>query len=362
MKVLCINPGSTSTKIGAYSEHAVIGTASLRHDAAVLEQFERATGQLPYRLAQIRRFLDEHDIAPDDFDAFIGRGGLLHPLVSGTYRVNDDMCRDLEQAAYGEHASNLGALLARELGRLSGKPAYIADPVVVDEFDEVARFSGMPEIKRRSIFHALNQKAVGRRHAAWLGRTYKDLNLIICHMGGGITVGAHGMGRCIDVNNALDGDGPFSPERAGGMPTGQLADLCFSCVYTLPEMKRKITGGGGLVAYLGTSDAQQVEARIAAGDDYARLVYDAMIYQICKEIGAAAVVLQGRADAILLTGGLAHSDYVTDRITARVAFLAPVHVYPGENELQALAEAGFRVLRGEEEARIYQSRPASSDS
>ncbi|MBC7194519.1 MAG: butyrate kinase, partial [Caldisericia bacterium] len=284
----------------------------------------------------------------------VGRGGLIKPVESGTYIINEKMIEDLKEAKRGEHASNLGAIIAYEIAKELKIPAYIVDPVVVDEMDDVARISGLKGIERKSIFHALNQKAVARRAAKDLGKKYEDVNLIVVHLGGGISVGAHRKGRVVDVNNALNGDGPFAPERAGGLPTQDLVDLCFSGKYTFDEMKKKLAGEGGLVSHLGTNDAREVEKRIENGDSYARLVYEAMAYQVSRTIGEMAAVLKGEIDAIVITGGIAYSKMLVDWIRERVSFLGKILVYPGEDEMEALALGALRVLRKEEEPKIYE--------
>lgn len=352
-KFLIINPGSTSTKIGIYNDTTEESSVTLRHDTAEIEKYPDIYSQFPFRMKAITDYLSEQGIGVDSFDAFIGRGGLLKPIESGTYKVDENICADLKSGKYGKHASNLGGLIAYEMAESTGKEAFIADPVVVDEFDDIARISGVPEISRKSLFHALNQKAVAKRYAKAHDKKYEDLDLIVCHMGGGVTIGAHHLGRVVDVNNGLDGDGPFSPERAGGVPAGQLVAMCFSGDYTLAEMKKKLTGKGGLVAYLGTNDAKSVDDRAAAGDAEAKLIYNAMAYQISKEIGAAATVLKGHVDAIILTGGIAYSKQMVASIIERVGFIAEVTVYPGEEELLALAEATLRVLNGEEAVKKY---------
>lgn len=352
-KLLIINPGSTSTKIGIYNDLTEESSVTLRHDAKEIEKYPDIFSQYGFRVKAITDYLAEKGIPLDSFDAFVGRGGLLKPIESGTYRISEEMLNDLKAGTYGQHASNLGGVLAHELAEETGKEAFIADPVVVDELQEVARISGMPEIKRRSIFHALNQKAVAKRYAKETGREYESLDLIVCHMGGGISTGAHHRGRVIDVNNALDGEGAFSPERSGGLPAGQLVDMCFSGMYTQQEIRKKITGRGGLVAYLGTNDARAVDNLAQSGDRQARLIFDAMAYQVSKDIAANAAVLKGRVDAIILTGGIAYSKSIVEMIRQNVGFIAEVVVYPGEDELLALAEAAVRVLTGEEEAKVY---------
>lgn len=346
MKILAINPGSTSTKIAVYEDKTPRLVRTIRHLVEELSAYPRVIDQFEFRKNLV---LDElkADGIPFAFDAIIGRGGLLKPIPGGVYEVNDAMLNDIMHAMRS-HACNLGCLIASELAHLlPGCRAFIADPGVVDELDEVARITGSPLMPRITIWHALNQRAIARRHAAAHGVHYEDLNLIICHLGGGISVGVHCHGRCIDVNNALDGEGPFSPERAGTLPAGNLIDLCYSGRMSMSELKKRISGRAGLAAHLGTTDVQAIIKRIEEGDTHAELVLNAMIYQIAKSVGAAAVVLYGKVDAILLTGGIAHNDYVVSRLRERVSFLAPVFVYPGEDELEALALNALGVLKGE---------------
>jgi butyrate kinase len=355
-RILVVNPGSTSTKIALFEDENQREVRSLPHTIDELGRFTRVSDQLLFRLGAVEAFMAERGIRPESLDAVVGRGGLLRPLEGGTYLVDDRMADDLRSAAEGEHASNLGGLIARSVADRARIPAFIVDPVVVDELDEVARLTGLPHIRRRSIFHALNQKAVAREAARRLGRPLESLRLIVAHLGGGISVGAHREGRVVDVNNALDGDGPFSPERSGGVPSGQLADWCFSGKTTLAEVRRKLTGEGGLVAHLGTNDLMETERRISAGDRRAALVRDAMAYQTAKQIGAMAAVLEGRVDALVLTGGLSASASFTETVLSRVRWIAPVIVLPGEKEMESLALGGLRILRGEERAGLY---PAS---
>jgi butyrate kinase len=352
-KILVINPGSTSTKIAVYDDHRPVVQETLRHSSQELAGYHTILDQYEFRHALIIQLLDRHHIPLASLDAIVGRGGLLYPLEGGCYRVNERMIADLQNLVKGEHASNLGALLAKAIGDEIGKPAFIVDPIVVDEMAPLARYSGLPELPRISIFHALNQKAVARRVAAELHKPYPACNLILVHLGGGISIGVHHRGKVVDVNNALNGDGPFSPERSGGLPVGQLARLCFSGKYTLSEISRLFTGGGGLVAYLGTNDAQEVCKRIAAGDAYAREVYEAMAYQVAKEIGAMATVVQGQLDAIVLTGGLANEPQLVTWIRERVQWIAPVKILPGEDEMTALLEGALQVIAGEIEAKEY---------
>lgn len=352
-KLLVINPGSTSTKIGVYEDEKKVLEETLRHSSEEIAKYATIYDEYEFRKSAILQVLKNKGFDIKLLNAVVGRGGLLKPIVSGTYIVNEAMLKDLRIGIQGQHASNLGGILAYEIGQSLKVPAFIVDPVVVDEIVDVARISGMPEIQRRSIFHALNQKAVARRYAKELGKRYQDLNLIVTHMGGGVSVGAHKAGRVIDVNNGLDGDGPFSPERSGGIPVGDLVKLCFSGKYTLDDVKKKISGKGGIVAYLDTNDFRVLEKKAFKGDSKAKLVFDAFVYQVAKEIGQCSAVLCGKIDAIILTGGIAYSKHVTEALKEMVSFLGLVIVYPGEDELLALAEGGLRVLRGEEESREY---------
>lgn len=352
-KLLIINPGSTSTKISVYEDEKEVFGETLRHSSEEIGRYQHILDQKDFRTEIILKLLKGSKIEIRKLDAVIGRGGLLKPIFSGTYNVNDKMLQDLKDSVQGEHASNLGAIIAREIADSIGKPAYIVDPVVVDEMEEIARVSGVPELPRKSIFHALNQKAVAKRYAKENCKKYEDINVIVAHMGGGVSVGAHRKGKIIDVNNALDGDGAFSPERSGGVPAGDLARMCFSGKYTLAEILKKITGKGGFVAYLNTNDARIVENAALEGDPKAKLIHDAMGYQVAKEIGAAAAVLNGKVDAIILTGGMAYGKPIINLIKEKVAFIAPIIIYPGEDEMLALAQGVLRVLNGEEEAKEY---------
>lgn len=351
-RLLIINPGSTSTKIAIFDNEQQIMEHTLRHSSEELALYGAIVDQYDFRKNLIIDTLDAAGIDIAGLSAVVGRGGLLKPMAGGTYRVNGKMLADLKNSAMWQHASNLGAIIANEIAEQLNIPAFIVDPVVVDEMQPIARISGMPEIERISIVHALNQKAVARRAAKDRGEKYEDINLIVAHMGGGISVGAHEKGKIIDVNNALS-EGPFSPERTGGLPSGGFMELCYSGNYTQEEMKKKVVGKGGLTAYLGTNDGIKVKKMIEDGNDYARLIYKAMAYQIAKEIGACATVLKGRVDAICITGGLAHDELLIDWIRESVAFIGEVRVYPGEHEMSALAEGGLRILRREETAREY---------
>ncbi|GAA0458203.1 butyrate kinase [Alkalibacillus silvisoli] len=356
-RVLVINPGSTSTKIAVFENDHCLFEQTIRHQTEDLSQFSNIIEQYQFRKDVILEALDYEGFNISKLDAVCGRGGLLKPIEGGTYAVNEAMLHDLKEGYYGEHASNLGGILAHEIANNVNIPAYIVDPVVVDELDDIARISGIPQLPRKSIFHALNQKAVARRAAQSIDLTYEKSNLIVCHMGGGITVGAHHQGKVIDVNNGLNGEGPFSPERAGTIPAGQLVDLCFSTVYTKEQVHKMLVGNGGLVAYLDTNDALEVEKRIEQGDQEAKHIYDAMAYQIAKEIGSISTVLQGNVDAIVLTGGLCYGQEFVKEITKRIDWIADILTLPGENELEALAEGTIRVLNEEEEAKQYHSMP-----
>lgn len=352
MNILVINPGSTSTKIAVYQDEKPLLVKTIRHPMEELARYPRIIDQFEFRKELVLQALNEEQI-PLDFDAIVGRGGLLKPIPGGVYEVNDAMLNDMMHAMR-PHACNLGCLIAAELAvALPGCRAFIADPGVVDELDELARINGSPLLPRITIWHALNQRAIARRYAKEHQTRYENLNLIVCHLGGGISVGAHCKGRAIDVPNALDGEGPFSPERAGTLPAGDLVDLCFSGKYTQADLKKRICGQGGLAAHLGTTDIPAIEQRIEQGDQQAELVLNAMIYQVAKSIGAAAVALYGKIDAILITGGMAHSSYIINRLKQRVDFLAPVHIYPGEDELEALAMNGLGALRGELQIKEY---------
>ncbi len=353
-RILVINPGSTSTKLAVFENEKEVLRDTIRHSAEELAPFEKITDQYEFRKNVIMEFLKKAGYGIRDFDAVVGRGGLVRPIPSGTYEVDDLMLSELREGKFGEHASNLGALIANELAKEAGVGAYIVDPVVVDEMMDIAKYSGHPDFTRKSIFHALNQKAMARKVAKELGKSYDQVNVIVAHMGGGISIGAHKKGKVVDVNNALDGDGPFTPERSGTLPMTQLIDLCYSGKYTLDDVKKLIKGRGGLVAYLGTNDAIEVQRRIEDGDEYAALVYKALAHQVGKWIGKMAAALDFDVDAIVLTGGLAYdSENLVKWIKGMVSFIAPVYVYPGGDEERALAEGALRVLRGEEKTKRY---------
>ena len=352
-KLLIINPGSTSTKIGVYEDEKELMEETLRHSTEEIAKYPTIYDQRNFRKEVILNVLKQNNFDINEFDAVVGRGGMLKPIIGGTYAVTDSLLEDLKVGVQGQHASNLGGIIANEIGSEIGKPAFIVDPVVVDELGELARFSGMPEIPRRSIFHALNQKAVAKRFGKESGKGYENLNLIVVHMGGGVSVGAHKNGKVIDVNNALDGDGAFSPERAGGVPAGDLVKLCFSGKYTEKEIYSKLVGNGGLNAYANTNDMRDILKMMENGDKKAETLFNAFIYQVSKSIGEMATVLKGKVDSIILTGGIAYSPIVVADIKERVEWIGNVTVYPGEDELLALAQGAIRVLSGEEEAKIY---------
>lgn len=353
LKLLIINPGSTSTKIGVYNDQDEILVETLRHSSEEIGEYETIYDQFQFRKNIILEVLKEKNFDINSLDAVVGRGGMLKPMASGTYRVNEKMLEDLKAGVQGQHASNLGGILANEIGNELKIPSFIVDPVVVDELEDVARVSGMPELPRESKFHALNQKAVAKRFAKESGKMYEDLKLIVVHMGGGVSVGAHTSGKTVDVNNALDGEGPFSPERAGTVPIGSLIKMCYSGDYTEQEVYSKIVGKGGYVAYLDTNDARDVIKLEEEGNVEGKLYFNAFIYQVAKAIGEMSTVLCGEVDSIILTGGIAYSEKVVKNIKARVDFIAPITVYPGEDELLALAEGTIRVLTGEEESKEY---------
>lgn len=354
IKILAINPGSTSTKIAIFKNSRPAFLKSISHPASELEKFKTVTDQYQYRKDHILKELEASNVDFSTVQAIVARGGLIRPIQSGVYLINEQMKEDLRKGILGEHASNLGGLIADDLAKqIPGCKAFIADPVVVDELDEVARFTGHPEFKRYSIFHALNQKAIGRAYARLINRKYEELNIIIAHMGGGVSVGAHKLGRVVDVNQALDGEGPFSPERSGTLPAGALAKMCFDKDITLDEIKKKITGHGGLMAYMGTNSAYEVELMAQDGNEEARKIQDAMAYQIGKEIGSLSAVLKGDVDAIILTGGVSHNTMIVEYIKTMVSFIAPVVIYPGEDEMHALAWNGLLVLKGEIDYKEY---------
>lgn len=352
MNILAINPGSTSTKIANFENETCIWKQEIYNSASEMRNFVRVEDQYEYRIALVLKTLEEKGTPLEEYNAIVGRGGMLKPLIGGTYLVDDYLVRILQNAPEGEHASNLGGIMAYYLGQRIQVPAYIVDPVSVDEMEPVARLSGLPELPRLSQSHALNMKAVARKVASEMGRSYSNVNLIVAHLGGGISVAPHYKGKMIDVNNA-NNEGPFSIERCGTLPATQLIKLCYSGIYSEKEMLTKILKEGGIYAYLGTKDGREAEKRMFNGDQTAKLVLEGFSYQVAKEIGAMATVLSGEVDRIILTGGLAYSDFITREIIRRVSFIARVVVSPGEEEMIALALGALRVLRGEELALTY---------
>jgi butyrate kinase len=352
-KILVINPGSTSTKVSVFNDEEEQFTEIIQHKLEELSRFNKASDQDVFRMQVIFNFLKKKNIDVNSFSAIVGRGGMLKPIKGGTYRINPKMLTDLRKGIQGDHPSNCGGLIAFAMAKNIGCEAFIVDPVVVDELHELARLSGMPLIRRRSIFHALNHKAIAREASKKLKKKYHETNLIVAHLGGGITVGAHERGNVIDVNNGLDGDGPYSPERAGSVPVGDLIRACYSGEYNLSEMLKLIKGHGGVVAYLGTNDMRLVEKEVLNGNTIFRLVFEGMAYQVAKEIGACATILKGNVDAICLTGGLIRSKLIENWIRERVSWIAPVMVFPGEEEMKSLATGALRVLNGEEIAKEY---------
>jgi len=351
-RILVINPGSTSTKISIFDDEKEFVRVTLRHSEGDLCRFATIADQHEYREKFVLKFLEDNKIDLDSIDAVVGRGGVLRPMPGGTYVVSKAMY-DYLKAPKQEHASNLGALIAKPIADRIDVPAFIVDPVVVDELEPEARVAGHPNFERISIFHALNQKAVARSVSDKLGKKYEDCNFVVAHLGGGISIGAHRKGKIIDVNNALDGDGPFSAERSGGLPTGQLVEICFSGKYTKQDVKKMLKGQGGVVAYLGTNDMMEVEKRIDNKDEKALAVFNAMCYQVSKDIGACAAVLNGDVDRVIITGGVANDKRLVEYVQNKVSFIAPVEVIPGEEEMKALAYGALRVLNKEEKAKEY---------
>ena len=358
--VLVINPGSTSTKIAIYNGTTKLAQENLDHDTSILEKFEKITDQYDYRKDMILSWMNEKGYTPSTLRAVVGRGGLLRPMPSGAYKVTQPMIEDLIVGIQGEHASNLGGMIADAIAKSEGIEAFIVDPVAVDEFEPLARISGMPEIKRKSLVHALNIRAIAHRVANEMGKKLDDVNFVVAHLGGGISVVPMKKGKMIDANNANE-MGPFSPERAGGLPVGDIAKMSFSGQYTFTELKKMMRGKGGMTAYLGTNDGREVVKRIENGDAEAKLIFEAMSYQIAKEIGAMATVLEGKVDAVVLTGGVAYSKYLTDYVADHVGFIAPVIIKAGEDEMEALNLGVLRVLNGEETAKIYENEVKIND-
>lgn len=353
IKSLIINPGSTSTKIGVFEDETLLFEETLRHSTEEIGSYATIVDQKDFRKQIILDLLKEKNFDIHSLQVVVGRGGMLKPIPGGTYAVSDDLLQDLVIGKQGQHASNLGGILAREIGDSIGAPSYIVDPVVVDEMMPIARYSGVPELPRTSVFHALNQKAVAKRYAKETGKAYDSLRLIVVHMGGGVSVGAHEYGSVVDIFNALDGDGAFSPERAGAVPSGALIKMCFSGDYTEKEVYKKIVGNGGFNAYVGTNDMRDVEKMVEGGDEKAAEVREAFIMQVAKDMGSMACVLDGQVDQIIVTGGIAYDKVVVDGLKKRAGFIAPFTVYPGEDELLALTQGALRVMNGEEKAMNY---------
>lgn len=355
-RILVINPGSTSTKIAIYENDKLKDEITLRHSSEEINKFDSLYSQRDFRKNIITGFLDNNGLKISDFHGIIGRGGLLKPIKSGTYEVNEKMIDDLKDAKYGEHASNLGAILAEELTKDLNKeiPCFIADPVVVDEMNELARLSGHPDFERKSIFHALNQKAVARQVSKKIGKKYENINLIVAHMGGGISIGAHCKGKIIDVNNALNGEGPYSPERSGTLPLTGLINLCYDSQFTFQDIKKMIKGKGGLYSYTGTNSGMEIQRMINNGNKKYEKYYLGLGYQIVKWIGQMAAVLKGQVERIIFTGGLAYdNEILMPFMTERVSYIAPVEIIPGGDEEKALALAALRVLTNEEKSENY---------
>lgn len=351
-EILVINPGSTSTKIGVFSDEKMLFDVTLRHSAEEIGRYPTIADQKDFRRELVVKALADNNYDIHNLSAVSARGGMVAPLPGGTYAINEKLLHDSRAGVSGQHASNLGALIAYEIGQEMHIPSFVVDPPVVDELMDKARISGHPAIERKSKFHALNQKAVAKRYAKEVGRPYEELNLIVCHMGGGVSVGAHKKGLIVDTQNALDGEGPFSPERSGTLPAGALVDLCFDPDRSQNEIRKMITGRGGMAAYTGSTDMREI-TKMAQTDEKVALVLDAFHYQIAKEIGAMAVTLGGKVDQIILTGGIAYGKETQDALKEQVEWIAPVTVYPGEDELLALTQGALRVLNGEEEAHTY---------
>ena len=353
VKSLIINPGSTSTKIGVFEDETLLFEETLRHSTEEIARYASIVDQKDFRKQIITDLLSEKQFDLRSLDVVVGRGGMLKPIPGGTYAVTEELLQDLIAGRQGQNASNLGGILAKEIGDSLGIPSYIVDPVVVDELQAVARYSGVPELPRTSVFHALNQKAVAKRYAKEVGKPYESLRLIVVHMGGGVSVGAHIGGKVVDVFNALDGDGAFSPERAGAVPSGALVKMCFSGKYTEKEVYGKLVGKGGFNAYLGTNDMRTVTKMANEGDVHAAEVKEAFLYQVAKDIGSMACVLEGKVDQIIVTGGIAYGEDVIANLKEKAGWIAPFTVYPGEDELLALAQGALRVINGEEKAKEY---------
>jgi butyrate kinase len=353
-KILAINPGSTSTKIAVYEDENVIFSKSISHSTGELENYKNVSEQFDMRKESVLNILEENDFNKENLDAIVGRGGILPPVKSGAYLINEVMVDRLKNRAIVEHASNLGALIAYEISKNLGINSYIYDSVAVDELTDVARVLGFPEVERTCLSHALNSRAMAIKFAKDNNKDYKDMNLIVAHLGGGITIAAHEKGKMVDV--VSDDEGPFSPERSGKIPVKKVVDMCFSGRYTHKDMLKKIRGKGGIWAHLNTVDIREVEDMIENNDEKAKLIYNALIYQVAKGIGELSTVLEGDVDAIILTGGIAYSKKLTEALSNRIKFIAPVHILAGENELEALSFGTLRILRGEEDYKVYEEK------
>lgn len=351
-RILAINPGSTSTKIGYFEGTNCVSSITIRHNQETIARFDSLIDQFPMRKEAITSWMKDQNINIYDLDGIVGRGGLLKPTPGGTFKINQNIISDLKSCKYGVHASNLGALIAQEIADFAKVDAFIVDPVTTDELSPLARYSGHPDIKRVSVFHALNQKASARTVCDNIGKKYEEINMIIAHLGGGSTIAAHEKGKAVDVNHGLE-EGPFTPERSGSLPVLEILKMAYSGNFTLDEMKKKVVGRGGMTAYMGTSDIEAVVKMAEEGDKNAKETLEAMVYQICKEIGACSSVLKGSVDAIVITGGVAFSSFITERIEERVSFIAPLHILPGENELLSMTRGVLRVLQGEKVAAVY---------
>lgn len=352
--ILVINPGSTSTKVALYNNETLLKEKTLRHDVNELKHFQTIIDQIDFRKNMILNLINSSGYELKDIDVFVGRGGMTRPLSGGTYLISQSMVDDLRSMKYGAHASALGSIIAFDFSKEYNKKAYTVNPVVVDEFEDISRISGLKQIERKSIFHALNQKAIALKFAQSINKTYEEVNVIVVHLGGGISVGLHKKGRVVDVNNALGGDGPFSPERTGTIPTYPLVDICFSGLYNKEEVKKLLVGKGGIASYLGTNDARIVENMVLSGDKEAKLVFDAMAYTVVKEIGAMYFAAKGDIDGILITGGIAYSKYFTNLLKEYIDPIKLAIIYPGEDEMQALVDGALRVLNHKETARVYE--------
>jgi len=353
MRILVINPGGTSTKISVFEDKTEVFKKNISHTQEDIKNFKNVFEQYEYRKNLITDTISENEYPVSSLDCVVGRGGLMKPILGGTYVINDKMINDLKKAINGEHPSNLGAVIAKNIGDQAGVPSFVVDPVSVDEFEDISRITGLSDIGKASWLHALNHKAVCRKSAEDMGGRYKDYNFIVAHLGSGISIGAHKKGKMIDGSGGRS-DGPFSPERSGGLPTYSLIQLCYSGKYSYEEMVNKVSNIGGMYDYLGTKDLVEIEKKAENGDEKAKLVLEAFIYKVAKEIAMYGATLYGKVNKIILTGGIAYSECVTSEIIKRVSYLAPVEIIPGEMEMKALALGAFRVLNNLENAKNYE--------